>query len=76
MTRERALEIIKEEYAVLTPASILRMFEGLGMLKLDEPKDAVEKFFDVVEGFGTLTRQDGARLASMLGRAGLKIVSK
>lgn len=49
MTRDEAIEIWhRDDGKLRSPAEIIDAFAALGMLKLDEPKSAEERFYEIV----------------------------
>ncbi len=83
MTRDEALEIIKEhmdrhevgDFYSVSPAYLLMMLQRLGMLKLDEPKSARNKFNEAIAPIGNVGLWSD-NIWEVVHSSGLKIVEK
>jgi hypothetical protein len=72
MTRE---DFIKEVGRALSVEALTDVYVKAGMLKLDEPQSATDRFCDAYHGEGS-TRSLGPQIQAALDRAGLRIVEK
>lgn len=87
MTRDEAIKIVMDRHAKLSFGSALASdleeiatsdvdnYVALGMLKLDEPTDAVDRFCDAYHGHGCLD-SCGRSIRIVLEATGLNIVEK
>ena len=77
MTRDEAVNKLDEGRVVQYPGDFVDGLVALGLLKLDEPKDADTVFIDVVAEWRASTSAASIfELMAMLDTSGLKVVEK